>query len=372
MDIATHEVVPGNRLHEIHNATGENIGSLRFDEEFLAFLENVFGRDLMTSWAKKEPGDFMQLQRSIEGVKWSLSATKKKKGSPEASVLNIKSGSLDYIFLNIPYTLHCYFLESGKNLDNALKQAGFQDEVKAVRGKARLKLSVEFVRKFFKKSVDGIVSELQSILSSTKGSDQLDTIVIVGGLGKSEYVRDSILTAFPGKRVIVPSDTGLAVLRGAVLLGNCPEIIAGRIARYTYGINVVEPFKVGKHREDYIFYRDGEVLCGNVLKTLIQKGQVMKYGQVFETMGAITPKEGERKRKIYKTFLYQSTEKNPIYHTDESCTKIGGFLLDPPDEGWPDYCDCKIQIIVGEAEFKFMVEILGKTYDDTLDFLMQQ
>jgi hypothetical protein len=48
--------------------------------------------------------------------------------------------------------------------------------------------------------------------------------------------------AFPSQRVIVPEDSGLSVLKGAVLFGHKPDFISSRISRFTYGVKVAEKY----------------------------------------------------------------------------------------------------------------------------------
>jgi hypothetical protein len=54
---------------------------------------------------------------------------------------------------------------------------------------------------------------------------------------------------FPSQRVIVPEDSGLSVLKGAVLFGHKPDFISSRISRFTYGVKVAEKYDPEKYSE---------------------------------------------------------------------------------------------------------------------------
>jgi hypothetical protein len=56
---------------------------------------------------------------------------------------------------------------------------------------------------------------------------------------------------FPNKRIIIPEEAGLSVLKGAVLFGHTPDYIASRVMRFSYGTDVTtlfDPDKLGRQR----------------------------------------------------------------------------------------------------------------------------
>ena len=69
--------------------------------------------------------------------------------------------------------------------------------------------------------------------------NRVDYIFLVGGFAESKLLQDRVRGAFErdGLRVVVPNRPGLAVLRGAAMLGmGAASSFASRIARYTYGV----------------------------------------------------------------------------------------------------------------------------------------
>jgi hypothetical protein len=68
-----------------------------------------------------------------------------------------------------------------------------------------------------------------------------------GGFSGCKILQDKIRSFFPNYHVIVPEDAELAVLKGAVLFGHKPDYIVARIARYTYGVSVMNDFNPAIH-----------------------------------------------------------------------------------------------------------------------------
>ena len=60
----------------------------------------------------------------------------------------------------------------------------------------------------------------------------LSLIILVGGFAESPYVQQRIQEALPDKRLIVPGEAGLAVLKGAVMFGHKSDIILSHLFFY--------------------------------------------------------------------------------------------------------------------------------------------
>ena len=338
-----------DKLHEIHVARGDDLGGQTFNTQFLEFLEELFGIKIFRKWKKSESGDYLTLLRTIEGHKWEITK------SEEDVLFKIESSLIDILKE-----------DTGQDLVNIVNRTAFKRSVDVV-GKSKMSLNNSFLRGFFSKTLAGVEEHIRAI---TEEHDDIGTIFLVGGLAKAPYIRDFVRSKFPRYRLIAPEDPGVAVLRGAILLGNAPQTIAGRIARYSYGIKICNLFEEGVHKENYRVTRDGEDLCKNLFSKLIEKDQVLKYGQTFKTTTQIHAQQLETKKRTFSTYLYQSKRKSPMYTTDEGCTKLGGFDEVPPEGGWPELSETTVQLKVGEAEFKLHVRLLDRTYEQKIDFLL--
>ena len=94
---------------------------------------------------------------------------------------------------------------------------------------------------------------MQQLIDNDQLKD-VSNIVLVGGYAESKLLQDCIKSKFSSKTVIIPNQPGLAVLKGAVIFGHDPSIIAERICRYTYGIGCSLPFDDKFHEESNQVY----------------------------------------------------------------------------------------------------------------------
>ncbi|KAH3822080.1 hypothetical protein DPMN_123850 [Dreissena polymorpha] len=63
----------------------------------------------------------------------------------------------------------------------------------------------------------------------------VETILMVGGYSESPILQEAIKKKFPNIKIIVPPDAGLAVIKGAVIVGHCPIVNKESLSTYTYG-----------------------------------------------------------------------------------------------------------------------------------------
>ncbi|XP_062567612.1 heat shock 70 kDa protein 12B-like [Saccostrea cucullata] len=195
----------------------------------------------------------------------------------------------------------------------------------------------------------------------------VNIILLVGGYAECPLLQSAIENEFPSKTVIVPSFSGVAVLKGAVMFGHNPTLIHERIAKYTYGIAVCRLFEKGKHREDYMFERDGKIWCDNVFRSHVKSGEKIQVGkcqssECYETFkgsgGVIVP-------------VYASTVENPQYVTDDGCCLIGKikFALNKDCTFGETINNLKVNFSFGGTEIEVKLECMktGKTKSLYLD-----
>ncbi|KAK4519287.1 uncharacterized protein ATC70_009519 [Mucor velutinosus] len=98
--------------------------------------------------------------------------------------------------------------------------------------------------KIFDPIVDQILSLIENQYKAMqKVEKKLDMIVLTGGLGQSEYLRNKIQDTFHDKNIQVqaPVQYDQSVVRGAVELAKDTSYITKRIVRKSYGIQVMTP-----------------------------------------------------------------------------------------------------------------------------------
>jgi molecular chaperone DnaK (HSP70) len=76
----------------------------------------------------------------------------------------------------------------------------------------------QLAKSLFSKTIEKLVSVITGILQR-ETARSISVILLVGGFSESKLVQYDIVKAFPNKRIIIPKDPTVAVLKGAVLFG---------------------------------------------------------------------------------------------------------------------------------------------------------
>ncbi|XP_045204409.2 heat shock 70 kDa protein 12A-like isoform X2 [Mercenaria mercenaria] len=227
VDITVHSVQEDGSLSEIAKASGGAWGSTQVDDAYLGCLAEMFGTKVIETFKKEHTGDFLDMMRDFEVKKRAIS--EEKEGN---------------IVLRIPAA----FAETYKSLNSSpiskhIFKGRFAEITQLKRDK--LNINVDVFKQFFASSISNTIEHVKRILAENECSN-ISTILLVGCFAESEIVQQRIREAFPNKRVIVPSESGLSVLKGAVLLGHFPRIMKSRISKYTYGTEVINRFETGQ------------------------------------------------------------------------------------------------------------------------------
>lgn len=94
----------------------------------------------------------------------------------------------------------------------------------------KLIIDNNFLRSFFKETIDQIVGHIDVLFQKSETRD-VETIIMVGGFSECLMVQDAIKKHFGSVSIIAPEKAGLAVLKGAVYFGHIPDAISQRSAR---------------------------------------------------------------------------------------------------------------------------------------------
>jgi hypothetical protein len=92
----------------------------------------------------------------------------------------------------------------------------FKDKVEWLVDKIRL--DVEIVKSCFDESCKDIVQLMTKIFQDDK-SVGVNTILLVGVFSESQMLQEAMRRNFPDKRLIIPEEGSLVVLKGAVIYG---------------------------------------------------------------------------------------------------------------------------------------------------------
>lgn len=303
IDLTVHEVASETTLKEIHQASGGSWGSNMINEKFESFLVDIFGSDVIGQVRKDDPTDYHELLCTFELKKVSFMP---------------KSVSTDVIF-KIPYS----FLQCYETINNVKFQHGewtrkYANNVTFSKDKLTIK-STLFVS-WMNEAVSNIVVFMQDIFAKEHLRD-IHTVLAVGGFSKSKVLMDKLREEHPDVTFIIPEDTDLAVLKGAILYAFDPRCITCRVAQCTYGCPIQMPYDPIKYAgRKKIIGVNNRYMVDHIFHKHVEIGQVLYQDDIpieheyFPTI--------EDHTSISLEF-YASSDENPKYTDDASCSFLG-------------------------------------------------
>lgn len=97
-------------------------------------------------------------------------------------------------------------------------------------------------------------------------------------------------------------------MKGAVIFGHKPSIIAQRISKSTYGFGKKQPFDRAKHDHYHLETVKGYAKCTHLFDSFIKRYEIISSGKTLIT----TTKSRPSKNGILKLRIFQ-TEKGKSY-----------------------------------------------------------
>ncbi|KAL3871162.1 hypothetical protein ACJMK2_039178 [Sinanodonta woodiana] len=344
IDITVHEVIGDGTLNEICRPNGGNWGGTAVDKAFEIFMRELVGSSVYDEFKKTDLDDYLSMLRDFE--------RKKRNTEPDKN---------QTVTMRLPQSLNKLFNENAHaNLSGSIQVKG----VKATSDK--LRLDPDIMKGFFKVALEELGEHLKSLFGD--GSlDGIDTILLVGGFSESKMLQTYVKNMLPNKRFIVPSEAGLAVLKGAVLFGHNPSAIGHRICRFTYGVKTSVTFVTGKHREDKRKKVGNEDLCVDIFDIHVHKGQSVKLN---EKQAPIQYKPQKREQNTIGFELYSSTDCIPVYVTDDGCRKLGKITVNVLGQTKDDNT-VEVSLMFGGTEIQVEArdKKTGKSTNTKIDFI---
>lgn len=348
-DITVHEKMENGKIKEVHCACGGAMGGKSVDDAFLKFLEDIVSKDAMDAFKGESMEDYVELLREFESKKRETGTDKPK------------------VNVSIPVALKSVVKRTkSANLEDVVNQSDFNKTVKFSRNQKLQILQSEF-KQFYHKTVASIVDQISEIVQTLQDGD-INTIVMVGGFSECSLIRLELLENefTKNRRIIIPEDAGLAVLKGAVLYGYRPEIVFARVARKTYGIQTWPMFREGVHPASKKCMVGGVARCKDIFFKYVEKGQEVITGhrmsQVFQALGS--------EDDCLECTVYVSDENDPMFVTDASCTMLG-ILSIPLGSSVRERKEIEETLIFGETELRVHARDLstGNVVECNLDLM---
>ncbi|XP_060566317.1 heat shock 70 kDa protein 12B-like [Ruditapes philippinarum] len=243
--------------------------------------------------------DYLDLMKSFE--------LKKRTKPPTQGVQKV--------MVKIPTKLKTLTEEiTGKVPEDTIAETRYKDGIKIVVDK--LRFDIDIMNSFFKESVENIVGHLKELFMKPD-VDACDVILMVGGYSESYHLQEKIKSNFPSKKVVTPNEAGLAVLKGAVMFGHNPALIAERKMKFTYG-NAKFPGLFHVH------VREGDTV------KLGEEQPEQIFHPIFPFLTEVTVN------------LFCTKDRNPVLVADEGCIEIGTVTVPMPDT--TGGCDRKVGV----------------------------
>ena len=353
MDIAVHTIVDGHGVKELYKANGGPWGGTCVDKAFFKFIENIVGVKTMENFRRDEKYDELDLLHSFEVKKRTISSR--------------MDDNDDRVTLKVPLSLEILYkkINKGKTLKQLLDEQPISGG-NLTWSKGKLSMNAGLAKSFFINTCNSIVTHVKDIFSKPQ-LQEVDTILMVGGFAEATMLIEAIKANFPKKKVVIPRDAGLAVLKGAVLFGHQPQRIVSRVCRYTYGIESLLPFEHGKDdRKYYLLDANNREMCQSRFSVHVKEG---------DEVGMNCPPHAQEIDLPYPDQLYLYI---PVYvaladcpRYVQDCTKVGDIRItvdEVPDNKERKF---KLEMIFGYIESTVRVTdlVTGSVKHAKFDFL---
>ena len=235
-DITVHEKLPNDKIKEVYQATGGAWGGTAVDEAYTQLLIKVFSGPNIHQFRREHTYGYMDMMREFEVAKRNM--------KPDGRIsLNTR----------IPAMLNtCCVEQNGETIQEILQgdNCPYKGKIKVIGDK--LSIKSEIMRSIFQFVTKEIVDHISNVLADSKTKD-CSLMLLVGGFSESEILQNAIRGRFESedRRIIVPVEAGLSVVKGVAIAGHALNIVTNRVVRYHYGVSVKAKFDEKKHPEKY-------------------------------------------------------------------------------------------------------------------------
>lgn len=316
IDITVHEVVDGGDLKELHKASGNDLGGQTVDRKFKQFLREIFSDGVWDEYERKFPSEVQKLMCDFTVLKQTD----------------------DDVQISCPYNLGS-LAQRRQQIEKyfeSVQEASWDD--------GSIKISKEKMKSFFDESLTGTTKNLCKILNKDLN---IEYILLVGGFAESQILSQHINNQFGHWcKVLCPFRPQEAVVKGAVMFGRNPGVVASRKSAFTYGLATTEPFDENRHRADKKFTADGREMCCDVFMKLVEVDEDLGWN---ETREYILNLDRKYQKTVNFTF-YRTERKNPKYVDEWGVEEVGSLHINMPDTRGGRKCRIKLEIRFGSTE----------------------
>ncbi|VDI54468.1 Hypothetical predicted protein [Mytilus galloprovincialis] len=325
VDITVHEKLAGGCLTEISRATGGDCGGTSIDAEFIELLAKIFGAPLIHTLKRKQPEAYLDLIREFETVKRTITPSKQGK-----------------VNMAIPYATLDALCKSHlkEDLYTALLSSPYANSI-SIRGD-KMRFDADVFKKLFDKTIRTILTLLKEVFTREE-LEPVALILLVGGFSECTLVQSEIKKSFLPRRVIVPEESGLTVLKGAVLFGHNSEAVYSRKIRVTYGVRYNPKFNPKVHDQRHYIEINGTPHCASAFDIIMKKDTNVKPGTTVKRSYW-----SFKEKDTIDFIIYTSENKSPTYTDEDRCSCIGKTTIDISDPS--QIQDLEVEFMFGNTE----------------------
>ena len=314
-DITVHEKIPNGHLKELCHASGGDCGGTSIDNAFIQMIIKILGAPMIGFLKQEDLTAYLDLLREFETVK-----------------RKIKTDAIDKVNFTIPFATINSLCESRQDetFSSMIQSSPFASKI-TLRGD-KMRVDADVMKSLFDQTINNIVSLVKDVLRKPAAKN-VSLLLLVGGFAECPLVQSAMKKNFHNKRIIIPEDAGLSVLKGAVLFGHKPDYIASRVMRFSYGTDVTRLFDPKSHEQHrkYTCKLSGEIRCLGLFGEIIKLNESVALGTKISRR-YFTVKPNQRKMCVN---MYASKKEKPTYVDEDGCVLIGTSeieILSPSEE----------------------------------------
>ena len=213
-DIKVHENISNGDLKKLSHASGGYCGGTSVDNAFIQMIDKILGAPIISLLKQEDPTAYLDLLREFQMVKRKINIDTKGKMS-----------------LTMPLNAINSLCESrqSETLSSMIQSSPFACSI-ALRGD-KLRIDPDVIKSLFDETINNIISLVEDVLRKTVAND-VPLLLLVGGFAECQLVQSAMKKTFPNKRILIPEDAGLSVLKGAVLFGHKLDYITSCVMRF--------------------------------------------------------------------------------------------------------------------------------------------
>ncbi|KAK3085247.1 hypothetical protein FSP39_000642 [Pinctada imbricata] len=267
VDIALHKKLEDDRIQELYQASGGPFGGTAVDEAYMQLLTRAFGGPMMHQFRKENTFDFLDMMKEFEVAKRNLNP----------------SGRLSFN-TKLPASFSkCCEQQNDETLKEIVSASNFpfKGKIKVIGDKLSIKANI--ILEIFSSVTTKITSIIQEVLCQPV-AEACQIILLVGGFAESKCVQQAIKDQFESeeRRVILPAESGLTVVKGATIFGHKRNlsIVTERVMRQTYGIATAAKYDSAQHNPGYKVVYGGKDYVDQ-FTPFMKKGTSVKEGTII-------------------------------------------------------------------------------------------